>query len=223
MKITVFNGSPAASKSNSNVIASALLDGAKAGGAQIDNVFLIEKNIRHCSGCFSCWFKTPGKCIYNDDMTELIEKYISSDIICFATPVYTWDMTACLKNFADRLIPLRSPMITHNNERFDMKVKYKMPDVVVLSNCGFPGDNNFDIIKHVFSTINPILEIYRNCGKLLQIDNENVKPIVNEYLEYVKLAGKELAEKGSVNQSTKENLDMQLMDTQDYLIMLGIG
>lgn len=223
MKITVFNGSPKAKNSNCNVIASAFLNGVEQSGAEVDNIFLIEKEINHCTGCFSCWFKTPGKCIFDDDMSVLLKKYISSDIVCFATPVYTWDMTACLKNFADRLILLRSPLITKSNDRYDMKVKDKMPEVVVISNCGFPGDNNFDIIKHVFSTTNPILEIYRNCGELLKSKNNDVKPIVSEFLGYVKEAGSEIASYGYVKEKTREKLDMELIKTQDYIKMLGIG
>ncbi len=222
MKITVFNGSPKAQNSNCNVIASALLEGASQKGAEIENVYLIEKNINHCRGCFTCWFKTPGKCVFNDDMIDLLEKYKKSDIICFATPVYSWDMTACLKNFVDRLIPLRSPMLTQIDGEFDMKVNIKMPDAIVISNCGFPGENNFKTIKQVFKACNPIFEIYRNSGRLLQSNDPKIKPVVDEYLSYVTKAGCELATMGNVSNGIRKKLEMDLVSSGEYIKMMGL-
>jgi multimeric flavodoxin WrbA len=222
MKITAFNGSPRAQQSNTNIIVQKFLEGAKLAGAEVDNVFLINRNINHCRGCFSCWFKTPGQCIINDDMKGLLEKYMSSDIICFATPVYTWNMTAALKNFADRLIPLRCPVTTQTDGHYDMEVRTKFPDAVVISNCGFPGEKNFDTIKEVFKSCNPVLEIYRNSGNLLRTSNLEIKVIVDEYLEYVKKAGFEIVSGNEVSNDTKMKLQMELICPEEYVKMMSI-
>lgn len=223
MKFIVFNGSPAGVSSNTNIIAEAFLRGARQGGADTENIFLIDKNIGHCKGCFTCWFRTPGKCIMQDDMSELLEKYNAADVVCFATPVYTWNMTAALKNFVDRLAPLKSPLIVQNNENYDLAdTKEKKQQFVVISNCGFPGGNNFETLKAVFSSCNPTLEIYRNCGKLLKSKDINIKLIVNEYLGIVELAGFEMATVGTVTSETKEQLEMPLMNITDYIGYLGM-
>ena len=222
-KVIVFNGSPAASESNTNVIVQAFLKGARLAGAETENVFLIDKNINHCRGCFTCWFKTPGKCIYNDDMKELINKYNNADIVCFGTPVYTWNMTASLKNFVDRLAPLKSPIATNENGNFDLKDSIeKTQKFVVISNCGFPGENNFHTMKEVFKSCNPVLEIYRNSGKLLKSKDEKIKNIVEDYLEYVKQAGYELVKDGKVSEITKSNLSKDLVSQQEYLKYIGM-
>lgn len=223
MKITVFNGSPAGINSSTNVIAEAFLNGAKKAGAEVENIFLTEKNINHCKGCFACWFKTPGKCIIDDDMSELMQEYTCSDIVVLATPVYTWNMTAMLKNFVDRLIPLKQPLITETKGRFDLEeTKPKTQKFVIISNCGFPGNKNFDILKLSVSPCNPTLEIYRNCGKLLKSENENVQGIVEQYLEVVGQAGYEMATHGEIHEETKDNLGMELMSTVDYVKYLGM-
>jgi multimeric flavodoxin WrbA len=223
MKIIIFNGSPAGANSNTNVIAEAFLSGAKRAGADTENVFLIDKNIGHCKGCFACWFKTPGKCVMQDDMTELLDKYNAADVVCFASPVYTWNMTAALKNFVDRLAPLKSPLIVNSGENFDLAdSKPKTQQFVVISNCGFPGNNNFKTMKVVVASCNPVLEIYRNCGKLLKSKDEKIKAIVNEYLQVVEQAGYEMAMQNYVSEETKSKLEMQLMSIPDYVKYIGM-
>ncbi|SEP44554.1 flavodoxin family protein [Propionispora vibrioides] len=222
MKITVFNGSPRAEQSTTNIIVQKFLEGAKLAGAAVDNVFLINKDINHCNGCFSCWFKTPGQCVFNDGMAELLEKYMSSDIICYATPVYTWNMTAALKNFVDRLIPLRRPVATQTEEHYDMEVRTKFPDAVVIANCGFPGENNFETIKAVFKPCNPILEIYRNSGKLLKTSNPELKAVVDEYLGYVKQSGFEIVNNNKIADDTKLKLQMELIHPEEYVDRMNI-
>ncbi len=223
MKFIVFNGSPAGASSNTNVIAEAFLNGVKKAGSDTENVFLITKNIGHCKGCFTCWFKTPGKCVMQDDMTELLAKYNSADVVCFATPVYTWNMTAALKNFVDRLAPLKSPLIVNSDDNFDLAdSKPKTQQFVVISNCGFPGNNNFETVKVVFASCNPVLEIYRNCGKLLKSKDEKIKATVNDYLKVVEQSGYELATQNYVSEDTKSKLEMQLMSISDYVKYIGM-
>lgn len=223
MKFVVFNGSPSGPASSTNVIARAFLQGAEQAGAETENIFLAEKTIGHCKGCFSCWFRSPGKCVQEDDMQELLQIYSKADVVCFATPVYTWNMTAYLKNFADRLIPLKSPAITEQNNHFDLAdAKPKMQKIVIISNCGFPGEHNFEVMKAVFACCNPCLEIYRNCGKLLKSRSEEIQEIVKKYLAHVRQAGYEMAAKGYVSEETKRNLQMQLMPVSEYVKYIGM-
>jgi Multimeric flavodoxin WrbA len=223
MKITAFNGSPRGEKSNSHMLTENFLSGAREAGADTENIILIHENIEYCRGCFSCWFKTPGHCILKDGMDDLIEKYLSSDVICFVTPVYTWNMTAVLKNFVDRLIPLRCPAAIETNGKFDMKSRLvKLPDSVVIANSGFPGINNFGTIREVFTSCNPILEIYRNSGHLLKSDDAAVKARTQEYLDCVRQAGFELVRDGAVSAETKEMLKMELAGPDDYIKMMEL-
>lgn len=224
MKITVFNGSPAGPGSATQAIADAFLRGAASAGAETKTFFLREYSVAHCQGCFSCWFKTPGRCALRDDMDRLLESYRESDVVCFATPVYTWNMTAMLKNFVDRLIPLKCPRITRKQDRFDLQdLEAKAQTFAVISNCGFPGENNFDVLRASMAPCAPALEIYRNCGKLLKSRDPKIEAIVHPWLKSVERAGREMALQREVSADTLQDLKAPLMSTQDYVAWLGMG
>ena len=98
MKFTAFNGSPAGEKSAAGRMLGVFLAGAARAGAETELYHLGDYSI--------------GQCVQHDDMEKLLRAYQSADVVCLGSPVYSWNMTALLKNFADRLIPLKSPLLT---------------------------------------------------------------------------------------------------------------
>lgn len=223
MKFTAFNGSPAGEKSATGRMLGAFLAGAARAGAQTELHHLSNYHIGQCKGCFDCWFRSPGQCVQRDDMEKLLRAYQSADVVCFGSPVYSWNMTALLKNFVDRLIPLKSPLLTEQNGNFDMAdAAPRQQRFVAVSNCGFPGENNFAIIRAAFSCCAPSLEIYRNCGKLLVSKQESVQERVRAYLQAVEQAGYEFASHGEVSAETRAQLDAPLMSTAEYVRFLGM-
>ena len=222
MKVTVFNGSPRGKRSNSHQIVEPLLEGAREAGAETEEVFLIEKDIKHCLGCFACWEKTPGKCAIKDDMEELIELFLESDYVGLATPVYGMLMTAVLKNFTDRLLPLAMPHIEENEDGgfyHEGRVRH-MPRQFFIANAGFPGEHNFDLLKPYIGMQSMVLEVYRNCGEALQ-PGENDPPELLEQIALFKAAlkeaGRQMVEKGAVSKETVEKIHVALISDEDYM------
>ncbi len=87
---------------NTHILVSKIVEGARANGAVVDELFLGELTIHECDGCHACW---KGKeCSKNDDMRAIYPAIIQSDVIIFGTPVYWYGPTALMKAFIDRFV-----------------------------------------------------------------------------------------------------------------------
>lgn len=225
MRITIFNGSPRGENGNTHLMAEEFAKGAQEANAQIENILLVKKEIKHCHGCFNCWIKTPGKCLIQDDMRELLPKFKSSDIIIFATPLYVDNVTGIMKNFMDRLIPILDPHLQTDEKgeclhpmRFNPS-----PKIVVISNCGFPEQSHFQVLRLLFRRIarnmhsEVIAEIYRSSGELLGHSPLILKPLIWKYNKLLRNAGKELVENLRFSEETIRQLEEPLIPSEQYL------
>ena len=71
-----------------------------------EKVFLSDYEINQCRGCRKCYHSGMEACPLNDDMVELKNKIMESDVIIFASPVYINHVSGALKVFIDRLVHL---------------------------------------------------------------------------------------------------------------------
>ena len=66
-------------------------------------VFLSEYRIGLCRGCKACFISGEEFCPLHDDRDPLIEKMTGSDGVVLASPVYSFQVSAHMKAFLDRL------------------------------------------------------------------------------------------------------------------------
>lgn len=179
-KIIVVNGSPRSEKfSKSLLMANKFITGAESVGAEVEMVTLNDKTINFCTCCYTCWTKTPGVCIFKDDMPELIKKVRAADLIVYITPLYVFSVSAQLKVFIDRMLPNMQPYMvkangfTHHPNRFE---EDRPNGLVIFSAGGFPEvKNNFDGISAIvrnmsshLSKTNLMAEFFLPAAELLQ-------------------------------------------------------
>lgn len=74
---------------------------AEKKGYDVTMIDLYEKNMEYCNGCMVC--RKTGKCVKKDDMQEISELLMGSDIVILAAPVYWANVPAPVKNLFDRL------------------------------------------------------------------------------------------------------------------------
>ena len=101
-KILVLSASPRKG-GNSDLLCDQFVIGAKESGNKVEKIFINDKKINYCTACESCRINN-GKCIWKDDMAEILEKMIEADVLVMATPVYFYTMNGQLKTLIDRTV-----------------------------------------------------------------------------------------------------------------------
>lgn len=99
MKVLAISSSPRKG-GNSDILCDQFLKGAQEAGHETEKIRLSEKKISPCAACNGC--AENHTCVKQDDMGEILEKMIASDIIVLATPVYFYCMDAQMKMMIDR-------------------------------------------------------------------------------------------------------------------------
>jgi len=93
-------------RSNSDILAEKLVQGAEEAGHDIETVSLKGKTINFCKGCLAC--QKTRKCVIKDDAIEIAEKVRKAETLVFVSPIYYYEMSGQLKTLLDRLNPLYS-------------------------------------------------------------------------------------------------------------------
>jgi len=91
-------------KSNTEKLTKVFALNLEAKGVEVVQIPLRLKNVQTCVGCDVCHevFDAFG-CAINDDMQAIAQEILSSDLIVFTSPIYSWMPTPPLKAVMDRI------------------------------------------------------------------------------------------------------------------------
>ena len=87
--------------SNSNALAQRFAEGAKAAGNEVEFISLRGKDIKFCIGCLSC--QKTGACVFKDDVPAIMDIVLDADVVCWASPIYYYEMSGQMKTLIDRM------------------------------------------------------------------------------------------------------------------------
>ena len=128
MIITILNGDMAQGESDFSVYIEKLSNSLKQQHS-VTLYPLYKMNLHYCTGCWSCWWKTPGKCAIKDDADEILKSVVNSDFLIFASPLMAGFTSSALKKITDRFVALLHPYIQmKNGECHHLKRYEKYPD-----------------------------------------------------------------------------------------------
>ncbi|MCK5128945.1 MAG: flavodoxin family protein [Clostridiales bacterium] len=145
---------------------------------QVDMFTIDDMNVAYCCGCFSCWVKTPGICIYKDDGVDIVRSIAKTDYLLIVSPVVAGFISSSTKKAMDRFLPTLLPYIkiydgeSHHVPRYDKRSNLGL----VLLDEGDLDDEavkiNFDIIDRLAKNFHAP-KVFKACALL-----ENIKEVI---------------------------------------------
>lgn len=102
-KILALIGSPNGKKSNTRAMTLDFLEMVKEYCPDIEYEILLlsEKHLQFCKGCWGC--TKTGRCVIQDDLQEIQQKMLESDLLIIGSPVYVHQISAQTKVLFDRI------------------------------------------------------------------------------------------------------------------------
>lgn len=224
MRVLAINSSPHMQKGNTALILNPFLEGMKEVGAEVELLYTRKLDVRPCLGCFSCWIKTPGKCVQEDDMAMLLRKLREAEIWAWATPVYVDGASSPLKSVLDRLMPLlRMPAeVRDGRSRHLVEEDLVEGKVVLVSNCGLWEMRNFDpLVVHMEAACQHVRREF--AGALLRPHGQTLRDLlkqgeaVGDVLDAAREAGRQLVRDGEMSSDTLGIVGRPLVSLEEYI------
>jgi len=210
-KALIICGSPRGAKGHTYTLLQEFVRGMRDGGIACETVMLHQQRINPCSGCFSCWTKTPGRCIHHDDMADLLAREEEADLLIFAQPLYIFSVPGITKNYLDRRLPSFQPYLIAREDGITSHPQRRERSgrrMVVFSVCGFPELGHFAGLVTMFRQLAAAAAIPL-LGEILCPGSESLRfgpRMAGKYrriLAALYQAGQELAHQGYVTRTTE--------------------
>ena len=134
MNVTILDGNPDVERVPFSFMVGGVARALVGAGHEVETVVLRERVVHRCIGCFSCWLRTPGLCIFDDDHPAILRSLLRSDAVVFASPLVAGFYTALLQTTIDRVIPLVLPYIEFSAGECRHPLRYgrRMPAMALL-------------------------------------------------------------------------------------------
>jgi multimeric flavodoxin WrbA len=119
--------------------------GLESKGHRVRRFALRELDLAFCTGCWSCWWKTPGLCAFADGIVAIHQELSRADFVVWASPLILGNVSALLKKAQDRFVPMIHPYISIQGGECHHRPRYaREPDIGLIVGPG-PDDGALDL------------------------------------------------------------------------------
>lgn len=155
---------------NTSTLVQEAARGAEEAGAKVEVIDLYKLNhFKGCVSCFGCKLETNlGKCVYQDDLSPVLEKIRQADGLIIGSPNYLGNVTAGFRSLYERLI---FQYITYKKEISNYN-QHKIP-VLFIMTCNAQENYYESLVSSYQQTFNHIIGPTKTLvsGNTLQVHN----------------------------------------------------
>ena len=219
MKILVLNGSPKKENSDTMHLTRAFLRGMQEAAPQeVQIIDVIDRRLGFCRGCFACKYN-DGQCVQDDDMREILEQMLESDLLLFSFPLYCYSMPAALKNLFERMLPLSSMAMAEVNGRYVHvgQRDYSHLRYLMICGCGFPNSKrNFEPAIRQFELLFPNNRTILTVPESPMFSAPEAAAVTAPRLALLEAAGRQYAQAGRINAALLEEIGSPMIPEETY-------
>jgi hypothetical protein len=151
---------------------------------------------------------------------ELFPKWLNSDLVVYATPLYHYTVNAEMKAFIERTLPVSEPFFEQRDNLTVHPLRQTPPKAVVLSVAGFIEMSVFDQLSNYVQFLlgrhmGLLAEIYRPGAEMLSSIEDKKKAVLAATIQ----AGRELATSRQVSTETLNLIQQPIIDFQTFALM----
>jgi len=116
---------------------------------EVELIQVRDLELSDCIGCYVCWLKTPGLCVYKDGMHDILSAFVNVDKVILASPVKINFVSPLCKRVRDRMLPLVHPYLKIEGDRMSHLARYdKLPEQIIVL-------DQTENIEHIQSVYTP--------------------------------------------------------------------
>ena len=141
--ITIFRSSPR-KQGNTNTLTDVVAKRLRELECDVREFDLSEMNIKPCLACRACqrdWREVS--CAQDDDMQQIFDAIMESELLILATPIYSWYCTPPMKAMLDRLVYAMN--MYYGEERGPSLWQGKR--IALIATSGYPSEKGPDLLE----------------------------------------------------------------------------
>jgi len=158
VRILAINGSPQKNGRTSKIL-DEIIKGAKESDHECEIIYLVDLNIRDCTGCMSC--QENGACVFRDDIEKIEEAIKRADLIIWASPTHWANVSGLMLRVFERLFGF---LIKEQPKGTPLKRNAKGKKAILATACSTPWPFNW-IFNQSRSCLGRMREICKYSGQ----------------------------------------------------------
>jgi len=117
---------------------------------EVQTIVLNWQELRPCLGCYGCWLKTPGQCVFTDDAANSIAaKEVNADAVVLLSEITYGGFSADIKAFLDRSVQNILPFFEMHKGEMHHEMRYEYFPIWIA--VGYGNVSNAE--KRIFSAL----------------------------------------------------------------------